>query len=51
LELTSNPVAVKEIWGSYGGQGKRAGMTSFLIHVGVIALLFLLGPTKRSSKW
>jgi TonB family protein len=39
-------VAVKEIWGSYGGQGKRAGMTSFLIHVCVIALLFILGTSK-----
>jgi periplasmic protein TonB len=46
LELTSKPVAVKEIWGFYGGQGERAGLTSFLIHVGVIGLLFLLGTNK-----
>lgn len=46
LELTSHPVAVKDIWGFYGGQGKRAGMTSFAVHVGVIALLFLLGTNK-----
>jgi TonB family protein len=46
LVLTSKPVAVREIWGFYGGQGKRAGMTSFLVHVGVIALLFLLGTNK-----
>jgi len=46
LELTSHPVAVKEIWGSYEGQGKRAGLTSFLIHVCVIGLLFLLGTSK-----
>jgi protein TonB len=46
LVLTSKPVAVKEIWGFYGGQGKRAGMTSFLVHVTVIALLFLLGTNK-----
>ncbi len=46
LEVTSKPVAVKEIWGFYGGQGKRAGMTSFLVHVAVIALLFLLGTNK-----
>jgi TonB family protein len=46
LELTSKPVAVKEIWGFYGGQGRRAGMTSFLVHVCVIALLFLLGTSK-----
>lgn len=46
LEVTSKPVAVREIWGFYGGQGKRAGLTSFLVHVGVIALLFLLGTNK-----
>src|ERR1700691_2868662 len=46
LELTSKPVAVKEIWGFYGGQGRRAGMTSFLVHVCVIGLLFLLGTNK-----
>jgi TonB family protein len=46
LQVTSTPVAVKDIWGFYGGQGKRAGMTSFLIHVGVVALLFLLGTNK-----
>jgi periplasmic protein TonB len=46
LVLTSKPVAVKEIWGFYGGQGQRAGLTSFLIHVGVIGLLFLLGTNK-----
>jgi protein TonB len=50
LELTSKPVAVKEIWGFYGGQGRRAGLTSFLIHVGVIALLFLLGTNKTVQK-
>src|ERR1700733_7581927 len=46
LVLTSKPVAVKEIWGFYGGQGRRAGMTSFLVHVCVIGLLFLLGTNK-----
>src|ERR1700691_704172 len=46
LEVTSKPVPVKEIWGFYGGQGKRAGMTSFLVHVCVIGLLFLLGTNK-----
>jgi periplasmic protein TonB len=46
LEVTSKPVAVKEIWGFYGGQEKRAGLTSFLVHVGVVGLLFLLGTNK-----
>jgi len=47
LEITSKPVAVKEIWGFYGGQEKRAGVTSLLIHAGVIALLFILGTNRR----
>jgi len=46
LELTSKPVPVKEIWGFYGGQEKRAGATSILIHVGVVGLLFLVGTNK-----
>ena len=46
LEVTSKPVPVKEIWGFYGGQERRAGATSILIHVGVVALLFLVGTNK-----
>ncbi len=46
LQVTSTPVAVQEIWGSYGGQEKRAGLTSILIHVSVIGLLFLVGTNK-----
>jgi periplasmic protein TonB len=46
LQLTSRPVPVREIWGFYGGQKKRAGATSFLIHAGVIALLFMVGTNK-----
>jgi periplasmic protein TonB len=46
LEVTSKPVPVKEIWGFYGGQEKRAGLTSILIHVSVVAVLFLIGTNK-----
>src|SRR5580700_6361703 len=46
LVVTSQPVAVKEIWGFYGGQEKRAGMTSILIHAAAIALLLFLGTNK-----
>jgi protein TonB len=46
VELTSRPVAVPEIWGSYGGQGRRAGAMSILIHVSFVGLLFLLGTNK-----
>ncbi len=40
LEVTSKPVAVKDIWGFYGGHRKHAGVSSLLIHAGVIVLLF-----------
>jgi len=46
LQLTSRPVPVREIWGSYGGQGRRAGATSVLVHAAVIALLFLAGTNR-----
>jgi protein TonB len=46
LEVTSHPVAVKEIWGFYGGQEKRAGMTSILIHIAAVGLLLLIGTNK-----
>lgn len=43
LELTSKPVAPKEIWGLYSGQETRAGTTSLAIHAAVVYLLFLIG--------
>ncbi len=47
LEVTSTPVAVKDIWGFYGGQGKKAGVSSILIHTGVVVLLFAIGTNKH----
>ncbi|MGD0271960.1 MAG: energy transducer TonB, partial [Candidatus Sulfotelmatobacter sp.] len=47
LELTSKPIEVQDIWGFYGGQEKRAGLTSMLIHGGVIGLLFLIGTNRH----
>src|ERR1051326_1105501 len=47
LEVTSKPVEVKDIWGFYGGQEKRAGATSLLIHCGVIALLVIIGTNRH----
>jgi periplasmic protein TonB len=43
-------VPVKEIWGFYGGQEKRAGLSSLMIHVTVLALLFLIGTNKAVQK-
>src|ERR1700693_5217717 len=50
LEVTSKPVPVKEIWGFYGGQEKRAGLSSMAIHIGVLGLLFLIGMNKTVQK-
>src|SRR5712691_11875853 len=51
LEITSKPVEVKDIWGFYGGQEKKAGLSSLAIHAGVIGLLFLIGlnPAVRKA--
>jgi TonB family protein len=50
LVVTSTPVAVKDIWGSYGGQEKRAGLSSLLIHAGIISLLLFVGTNKAVQK-
>ncbi len=46
LEVTSKPVAVKEIWGSYAGQEKTAGFSSVMIHAAVVAVLFTIGSNQ-----
>lgn len=50
LVLTSKPVPVKDIWGFYGGQKKQAGVSSVLIHVTVIGLLFVISTNKAVQK-
>jgi TonB family protein len=47
LQVTSKPVPVQDIWGAYGGQGRRAGLSSVLIHGSVITLLLILGTNKQ----
>jgi protein TonB len=42
LEVTSKPVEVGSIWGAYKGGETKSGAISLLIHVGVVALLFLV---------
>ncbi len=46
LQVTSKPVAVRDIWNPDGKNKKYAGATSLLIHGGVIALIALLGTNK-----
>jgi len=45
LELTSKPVAVKDIWGLYGRQ-RKSFMMSTGFQIGVVALLFTVFSTK-----
>lgn len=46
LEVTAKPVAVKEIWGFYGQNRRRATLISAAIHVLAVAALFVIGITK-----
>jgi len=45
LEVTSKPVPVKDIWGGSQNKG-RAGVSSLLIHMGVVGLLIAAGTNK-----
>jgi protein TonB len=49
LEVTSKPVAVKDIWGLYGLK-KQSSVYSVAVHVTVIVLLFTLASTKAVQK-
>ena len=45
IQVTSKPVAVKDIWGEYR-YGKQAGVSSVLIHASVVVLLFTVATSK-----
>jgi TonB family protein len=47
LEVTSKPVAVKDIWGQTSGNESRSALGSLLIHGGVVALLIILSSSKQ----
>src|SRR5262249_58380668 len=46
LEVTSKPIAVPDMWGFYGGNEKKAGLTSLAIHIGIILFLVWLSTLK-----
>jgi TonB family protein len=53
LEVTSKPVDPEELKGLnglYSGNESRSGLMSLLIHVGVVAALFILGSLKPVQK-
>src|SRR4030088_2547340 len=45
LEVTSKPVAVKDIWGLYGRQ-KKSFMASTAFQVAIVVLVFTLASSK-----
>jgi len=45
LQLTSQPVKVQDIWGLYG-YNKRSWLSSAILHVSIVTLLFALGMNK-----
>ena len=45
LQVTSKPVAVKDIWGLYG-KDKRSNLMSLAIHASVVVLLFTVASSK-----
>jgi len=49
LEITSKPVPMEEIT-IYAGNETKAGLGSVLIHVGIVALLLILGSYKPVQK-
>lgn len=46
LEVTSKPVAVKDIWGAYGGNENKSRFMSVGIHAGIVLLGLLIGTNK-----
>jgi len=46
LEVTSKPIAVKDIWDKDENKGK-AGLSSLLVHAGLITLMLTLGMNKH----
>lgn len=50
LEVTSRPVAVKDIWGQTAGNESRSAMGSMAVHGIIIALLIFVSTNKEIQK-
>jgi periplasmic protein TonB len=46
LEITSKPIELPTIKGLYGGNEVKAGLTSLLVNIGIVALLLLIGTNR-----
>ncbi|HEY3743197.1 MAG TPA: energy transducer TonB [Bryobacteraceae bacterium] len=50
LELTSQPIPVKDIWGQTRGNGSKAGVLSAFAHVAVVILALVIGTNPTIQK-
>ena len=50
LELTSQPIPVKDIWGQSAGNESKAGVTSAIVHVVVVTLALIIGTSPAIQK-
>jgi len=50
LEVTSQPIAVKDIWGQSGGNESKAGVTAVVVHIVVITLALVIGTNPAVQK-
>jgi protein TonB len=50
LVLTSKPVDLPDVWGFYGDNKTTARISSVLIHIGIIAAIFIIGSLKPVQK-
>ena len=50
LELTSQPIPVKELWGQTAGNESKAGVTAIVIHVVAVALALFIGTSPAVQK-
>ena len=50
LEVTSQPVPVKELWGQTAGNESKAGITAVIIHVVAVALALFIGTNPAVQK-
>lgn len=50
LELTSQPIPVKDIWGQTSGNGSKAGVVSAFTHVALVILALVIGTNPTIQK-
>ena len=50
LEVTSQPIAVKDIWGAYSGNESKSTVTAVAIHIVVVALALVIGINPAVQK-